>query len=65
MLNKELKIVVRKGVENPFRPGTGVYKRAGAVLRSNGKPVAAALRSGARTSTVMHLAKAKVIQLRK
>lgn len=59
------KIVVRKTAEVPeFREGTAVAKRVQAVLSSNGKPVEAALKKGARTSTVRYLAKAKVIDLR-
>jgi hypothetical protein len=61
---KEMKITVTRGAENPFREGSAVHKRAGAVLRANGKPVAAAIKAGARVSTVRYLEKAKVIRLK-
>lgn len=64
-VNKEMKITVTRGAENPFRAGTAVHRRASAVLRAHGKPVTEALRRGARTSTVAFLAKAKVIRLHK
>jgi hypothetical protein len=47
--------------ENPFREGTGVYKRAQAVLTS--KKVADAIKKGARISTVRYLAKNRFIKL--
>lgn len=63
-LDKGAKIVVNKSVDVPeFREGTAVAKRVGAVLASGGKTVEAALKKGARTSTVRYLAKAKVIRL--
>lgn len=63
MLNKEMKIKVKRNIDNPFREGSGAHKRAGAVMRANGKTVAAALRGGARPSTVHYLKKAKIISL--
>jgi hypothetical protein len=60
----DAKIVVSKTVEKPeFREGTAVARRVAAVLASNGKPVEAALKRGARTSTVRYLEKSNVIRL--
>lgn len=65
MINKEMKITTTRGAENPFRKGSARAKRASVVLRANGKPVAEAIRRGARLSTVAYLAKARVIRLHK
>lgn len=59
----QAKIVVVKGAENTYRPGTAVHKRVGCVLRGNGKTVRDVVKAGARTSTVRHLVEAKLIRL--
>lgn len=51
--------------DNPFREGTAVHARVGAVLRANGRPVSSALAHGARTSTVRHLVAEKLVRLEK
>ena len=51
--------------DNPFREGTAVHARVGAVLRANGRPVSSALARGARTSTVRHLVAEKLVRLEK
>ena len=58
----ESKIVVLKK-ENPFRESTAVHKRAQAVLLSGGKTVEAALKKGARTSTVRALVREGLVRL--
>lgn len=57
------KIVVLKDASNDRRPGTLAHRRAQAVFRCNGKTVEAAVRAGARTSTVRHLVEAKAVRL--
>jgi hypothetical protein len=56
------KIVVVKA-ENPFREGTGAYKRTQAVLACKGKTVEDALKKGARRSTVRWLYNHKIVRV--
>lgn len=48
--------------DNPFREGSEVFKRVNAVLSCNGKSVGAAVKKGARTSTVRWARKNKVVR---
>jgi len=61
-LDRAAKIIVLVR-DNPFREGTAVHGRVGAVLRANGRTVETALRGGARTSTVRHLVGEKMVRL--
>lgn len=51
----EAKIFVPRGAENPFTPGTAVYKRVDAVLKAKNKTVQYAVEHGARRGTVRYL----------
>lgn len=55
------KIVPIKGAENPYREGSAVAKRVNAVLTT--RRVDAALKKGARTSTVRACLRAKLIRI--
>lgn len=59
----DAKISVVAKAENPFTPGSAVYKRVQAVLASNGKTVADALKKGARKSTVKYLRDHKIVRV--
>lgn len=55
------KIVVIKK-ENPFREGSGAFKRTNIVLAARGKTVEYAVSKGARRSTVRRLAEMKIVR---
>lgn len=57
------KIVRLADASNDRRPGTKAHERLAAVLRSNGKTVEAAVKAGAKPSTVRHAVEAKLIRL--
>jgi hypothetical protein len=65
LIQDNAKIVLVKKIENPFRAGTEVAKRWEAVMRTANqkRTVAAALKAGARKSTVRYALNEKIIKV--
>lgn len=58
-------IIVVAKKENPFTEGTGAYKRVQAVLASNGKTKADAIKKGAKSSTVRYCVNEGIVRVKK
>lgn len=61
-LTDDTKIVVLKR-DNPFSEGTERFKRARAILTSNGRPYADARKKGADSWTLRQLQKKKLVRV--
>jgi hypothetical protein len=62
-ITNETSLVVIRGAENPFTEGTARYKRAQAVLTSNGKPFEVAKKKGADSWAVRQLVELKLVKV--